>query len=109
MVLDFLAVDDFDFTRKIGKTNLGEKLVKLLGFGQKFDFSNSVYLCHFLCSKKGGNTGYPNKFGIYQKLSGHPVIRLEKTKLIFKFVKNIFLHIFSSFYYRMSSQGLNIY
>ena len=48
MVLDFLAVDNFDFTRKIVKKNLGEKLVKLLGlcqnliFGQKFDFSNSV-------------------------------------------------------------------
>ena len=48
MVLDFLAVDNFDFTRKIVKKNLGEKLVKILGFcqngifGQKFDFSNSV-------------------------------------------------------------------
>ena len=41
MVLDFLAVDNFDFTRKIGKKNLSEKLVKI--FGQKFDFSNSVY------------------------------------------------------------------
>ena len=48
MVLDFLAVDNFDFTRKIVKKNLGEKLVKMLGFcqtwifGQKFDFPNSV-------------------------------------------------------------------
>ena len=48
VVLDFLAVDNFDFTRKIVKKNLGEKLVKMLGFcqnwifGQKFDFSNSV-------------------------------------------------------------------
>ena len=47
-VLDFLAVDNFDFTRKIVNKNLGEKLVKMLGFcqnwifGQKFDFSNSV-------------------------------------------------------------------
>ena len=46
--MDFLAVDNFDFTRKIVKKNLGEKLVKVLGFcqnwifGQKFDFSNSV-------------------------------------------------------------------
>ena len=31
MVLDFLAVDNFDFTRKIVKTKLGEKLVKMLG------------------------------------------------------------------------------
>ena len=48
VVLDFLAVDNFDFTRKIVKKILGEKLVKMLGFcqnwifGQKFDFSNSV-------------------------------------------------------------------
>ena len=48
MVLVFLAVDNFDFTRKIVKKKLGEKLVKMLGFcqnyifGQKFDFSNSV-------------------------------------------------------------------
>ena len=48
VVLDFLAVDNFDFTRKITKKNLGEKLVKMFGFcqnwifGQKFDFSNSV-------------------------------------------------------------------
>ena len=30
MVLDFLAVDNFDFTRKIGNKNLDEKLVKML-------------------------------------------------------------------------------
>ena len=29
-VLDFLAVDNFDFTRKNVKKNLGEKLVKML-------------------------------------------------------------------------------
>ena len=49
VVFDFLAVDNFDFTRKIVKKNLGEKLVKIFGFcqnwifGQKFDFSNSVF------------------------------------------------------------------
>ena len=49
MVLDFLAVDNFDFTRKIVKKKLGEKLAKMLEFrqnwifGQKFDFSNSVF------------------------------------------------------------------
>ena len=32
VVLDFLTVDNFDFTRKIVQKNLGEKLVKLLGF-----------------------------------------------------------------------------
>ena len=32
--LDFLAVDNFDFTRKIvKKKNLGEKFVKMCGFG----------------------------------------------------------------------------
>ena len=30
-VWDFLAVDNFDFTRKMSKKNLGEKLVKQLG------------------------------------------------------------------------------
>ena len=34
VVLDFLAVDNFDFTRKIVKKNLGEKLVKMLGVYQ---------------------------------------------------------------------------
>ena len=44
-----LTLDNFDFTRKIVKKNLVEKLVKMLGyyqnviFGQKFDFPNSVY------------------------------------------------------------------
>ena len=48
MILDFLAIDNFDFTRKIVQKDLGEKLMKMLGvcqnwiFGQKFDFSNSV-------------------------------------------------------------------
>ena len=32
VVLDFLAVDSFDFMRKIVKKILGEKLVKMLGF-----------------------------------------------------------------------------
>ena len=31
-VLDFLAIDNLDFTRKIVKKVLGEKLVKMLGF-----------------------------------------------------------------------------
>ena len=34
VVLDFLAVDNFDFTRKIVKKILVEKLVKMLGFCQ---------------------------------------------------------------------------
>ena len=32
LVWDFLAVDNFDFTRKIAKKKLGEKLVKMLRF-----------------------------------------------------------------------------
>ena len=44
VVMDFLDVDNFDLTRKIVKKNLGENLVKMLGFcqnwifEQKFDF-----------------------------------------------------------------------
>ena len=34
VVLDFLAVDNFDFTRKIIKKNLSEKLRKMLKFCQ---------------------------------------------------------------------------
>ena len=30
-VLEFLAVDNFDFTRKLSKKILGEKLVKMMG------------------------------------------------------------------------------
>ena len=49
MVLDFLAVDHFDFTRKIVKKISGEKLVKMWGFcqnwifGQKFDYFRIVW------------------------------------------------------------------
>ena len=52
VVSDFLAVDIFDFTRKIVKKILCEKLVKMLGFcqnwifGQKIDFLNSVRIGH---------------------------------------------------------------
>ena len=54
VVLDFLAVDNFDFTRKIIKKILGEKLVKMLGFcqswifGQEFDFLRvlqNIFFC----------------------------------------------------------------
>ena len=38
VVLDFLAVDNFDFTRKNCQKNLGEKLVKMLGFCQNWIF-----------------------------------------------------------------------
>ena len=64
MVLDVLAVDNFDFTRKIVKKILCEKLVKMLVFcpnwifGQKFDFSNSV-------------KGYDAKEKKATKISGH--------------------------------------
>ena len=36
MILDFLAVDNFDFTRKIVKKNLGQKVVKMLGMDLHF-------------------------------------------------------------------------
>ena len=36
VVLEFLAADNFDFTRKIVKKNLDEKLVKMLGYCQNW-------------------------------------------------------------------------
>ena len=46
VVLDFLAVDNFDFTRKIVKKNLGEELVKMLGIFtlvlDNFDFPRKL-------------------------------------------------------------------
>ena len=41
MVLDFLADDNFDFTRKIVKKKLGENSWLGWIYGQKLDFSNS--------------------------------------------------------------------
>ena len=38
MVLDFLADDNFDFTRKNVKKFLGEQLVKMLGVLSKLNF-----------------------------------------------------------------------
>ena len=62
VVLDFLAVDNFDFTRKIVKKILGEKLVKMLGwlgldpelqcFGiQIFIVPDSLSFLKFYCTK----------------------------------------------------------
>ena len=48
MVLDFLAVDSFDFTRKIVKKNLGEKLVKMLGF-VKIEFLDKNLTFRIVC------------------------------------------------------------
>ena len=42
MVLDFLAIDNFDFMRKIVKKILGEKLVKMLGFCQNWIFGQNL-------------------------------------------------------------------
>ena len=56
MVLDFLAVDNFDFTRKIVKKNWMKKTrenvggLSKLNFWTKFDFSNSV--SHEVMKKK---------------------------------------------------------
>ena len=46
-VLDFLAVDNFDFTRKNKKKNLGQKVVKMLGdlhflVVDNFDFQRKI-------------------------------------------------------------------
>ena len=43
VILNFLTVDKFDFTRKIVKKFLGEKLVKMLGFCQ-FEFLDKKLL-----------------------------------------------------------------
>ena len=51
MVLYFLAVDNFDFTRKIVKKNLGEKLVKMLGF-VKIQFLDKNLTFRILCQIK---------------------------------------------------------
>ena len=48
MVLDFLAVDNFDFTRKIVKKNLGEKFVKMLGF-VKIEFLDKNLTFRIVC------------------------------------------------------------
>ena len=46
MVLDFLAVDNFDFTRK----NFGEKLVKMLGWGfVKIEFLDKNLTFRIVC------------------------------------------------------------
>ena len=48
MVFDFLAVDNFDFTRKIVKKNLGEKLVKMLGV-VKIEFLDKNLTFRIVC------------------------------------------------------------
>ena len=48
MVLDFLAVDNFDFTRKIVKKILSEKLVKMLGF-VKIEFLDKNLTFRIVC------------------------------------------------------------
>ena len=49
VVLDFLAVDNFDFTRKIVKKILGEKLVKMLGFFVKIEFLDKNLTFRIVC------------------------------------------------------------
>ena len=50
VVLDFLALDNFDFTRKIVKKKLGEKLVKMLGFCQSWILdSTPPKHWHYIC------------------------------------------------------------
>ena len=51
MVLDFLAVDNFDFTSKIVKKILGEKLVKMLGFCQ-IEFLDKNLTFRIVCNVK---------------------------------------------------------
>ena len=48
MVLDFLAVDNFDFTRKIVKKKLVEKLVKM--FFVKIEFLDKNLTFRIVCN-----------------------------------------------------------
>ena len=63
VVLDFLAVDNFDFTRKIVKKNWMKKTrenvggLSKLNFWTKFDFSNSV--SHEVMKKTGFWSSWP--------------------------------------------------
>ena len=49
MVLDFLAVDNFDFARKIVKKKLAEKLVKTLGVFVKIEFLDKNLNFRIVC------------------------------------------------------------
>ena len=49
MVLDILAVDNFDFTRKIVKKKLGEKLVEMLGVLVKIEFLDKNLTFRIVC------------------------------------------------------------
>ena len=49
MVLDFLAVDNFDFTRKIVKKIWGEKLVKIWGL-VKTEFLDKNLTFRIVCT-----------------------------------------------------------
>ena len=55
LVLDFLALDNFDFTRKIAKKNFGEKLVKMLGFVSKLNFWTKIWLFEWCEDHHGYN------------------------------------------------------
>ena len=49
MVLYLLAFDNFDFTRKIVKKILGEKLVKMVGFFFKMEFLDKNLTFRIVC------------------------------------------------------------
>ena len=42
VVLDFLAVDNFDFTRKIGQKNIGRKTREIVGVLSKLNFWTKI-------------------------------------------------------------------
>ena len=71
MVLEFLAVDNFDFTRKIVKKNLGEKLVETLGVSVKIEFLDKnltfgivciATIFQAVCVEKPSNNGFKGHF-----------------------------------------------
>ena len=60
MVLDFLAVDNFDFTRKIVKKNLAEKLVKILVFLSKLNlWTKNLVLTQCVILQASDNLPHP--------------------------------------------------
>ena len=111
MVLDFLAVDNFDFTRKIVKKIWGEKLVKMLGFcqnwifGQKFDSSNSVHNTWGAHKNKGRKKGNQERREAWE---GRRCFLLPITAIFLPYhPHNIFL--FSPLYFRKNYGSFGVF
>ena len=96
VVLDFLAVDNFDFTRKIAKKNLVEKLVKMF-LAQKFKFfinftwffGHKKWLSALVCTVLWRSISF-SKTTEYFRLTANCILELSKnimkvtTKVVLK-------------------------